>query len=117
MTSSDSVEQAIRQILARGWLLAALGRSNYDCNNPWFVELYPGHFGGSLYRGSMHKTGGYTVYHNAMTTIKAEGPTPAQAIRNAISELDRSPVKAVYERLERAFEEWLDARQKAGDRR
>lgn len=117
MTSSSPLEQAIQAISATGWMLKSLGRSPFDSAAPWTCELYPGHFGGSYYQGTRRKSAQYTVWTGAMTTVLADGATPLDAVRNALAKLDKSDVKAVYEDLERAFEDWLDATQAARDRR
>lgn len=117
MTSSSPIEKALERVSASGWLLKSLSKSPFNNQRPWSCELYPGHFGGSYFAGTINREG-YTRYYGGMTTIIADGETACEAIHTALEALDKSDAKAVYESLEIALEDWLDAAtQTVGDRR
>lgn len=103
------LERAILDIPKTGWALVGLSRSPFDCVEPWSCDLVPTHFG-SYYFGRKVKAGQYTVYENAMARIVASGKTPLETIQRALALLDKHPAKAVYKRLERAFEEAANER-------
>lgn len=111
MITSSPLERAIQGLSVTGWMLRSLSKGPFNSVSPWSCELYPGHFGGSLYVGRKVTSGSYSVWTGGMTTIVADGATPLDAVRNAVAKLDKSDVKAVYEDLERAFEDRLDAAQ------
>lgn len=108
MTTSSPLEKAIQGLSVTGWMLRSLSKGPFNCARPWSCELYPGHFGGSFYPGRKVTS---SVLTGGMRTIVADGATPLEAVRNAVALLDKSDAKAVYEDLERAFEDRLDAAQ------
>lgn len=108
----SSLERAILEVGKRGWLLKGLGRSAFNCANPWSCDAHPGHFKEYVW-GRPVKTGLYTHYENGMVRIVVDGATPLEAVKKAIAEIDASKRGKVYRRLERALERWADAQRQA----
>ena len=108
MTSSSPLELAIQRISMTGWMLKSLSRSVYDSVKPWTCELYPGHFGGSYFPGTPN-TDGYKTFSNPMATVMGEGATALEAVRDALLMLDKSDAAELYDDLERAFGDRVNA--------
>lgn len=106
------LEKAILDLPKTGWTLMGLGKSPFDCVNPWSCDLVPMHFG-TYYFGKKIQLGSYSAYQNAMVRITGSGDTALAAIQDARAKLDKHPAKAIYRDLERAFEDLLDERSKS----
>jgi hypothetical protein len=110
------LDQAIQRVVKRGWLIKALGRSEFNGADPWFCCVYPGHLGGRYYQGTKVRKGLYSHYQNSMICLTGAGADALQAVNDAIAKIDASKERHVYEALEQAFEDMLNAhRQTTGD--
>lgn len=112
----SGLELAIERVGKRGWLIRSLSRSEFNTIKPWFCAAYPGHLG-RYHEGTKVKNGLYSCYKNSMVMFTADGATALEAVNAVIAKIDASKEKRIYDDLEQAFEDTINARlQKIGDR-